>query len=174
MRYLRNFPSLAVVLFVAGSCFAQGVSITEHLRVPQGLSHTSLQGATNSAYGTGVLETETWRWVDGREVIRILIFQKPQQAPLIASMPKFRTNVAFSAACESESMVVDGWGQIDMYSSDPGQRASLVQKVGVFEMDETDVTITKLQDGSMEFWLERVPDSTPIRGTNSISCGSSK
>jgi hypothetical protein len=169
MRYLRSFPSLAVVLFVAGSCFAQGVSITEHLR---GISHTNLQGATNPAYGTGVLET--WRWVDGREVIRIVIFQKPQQAPLIVSMPKFRTNVSFSAACESELMVVDGWGQIDMYSSDPGQRASLVRSTGVFEIDETDVTITKLQDGSMEFWLERVPGSTPTRGTNSISCGSTK
>ena len=169
MRYLRNFPSLAVVLFVAGSCYAQGVSITEHLR---GLSQTNLQGGTNSAYGTGI--SETWRWVNGREVIRILIFQEPQQAPLIVPMPKFRTNVAFSAACGSELMVVDGWGQIEMYSSDPGQRASFVQNAGIFEIDETDVTITKLQDGSMEFWLERVPGSTPTRGTNSISCGSTK
>ena len=169
MRYLRNFPSLAVVLFVAGSCYAQGVSITEHLR---GLSQTNLQGGMNPAYGTGI--SETWRWVNGREVIRILIFQEPQQAPLIMPMPKFRTNVTFSAACGSELMVVDGWGQIEMYSSDPGQRASFVQNAGVFEIDETDVTITKLQDGSMEFWLEGVPGSTPTRGTNPISCGSTK
>jgi hypothetical protein len=165
MRYLKNMAALFVALLAAGSSYAQGVSITEHLR---GISQTNLNGYADIVYGTGVLET--WRWVDGREVVRLLIFQDTQKASPIASKPTFRTNVTVKAECGSQSILVAGWGQVEMYSSDPEQRKRLVQSAGAWETDKKDVTITRLQDGTMEFWLENVPNSSSLQGFDPLSC----
>jgi hypothetical protein len=165
MRHVKSFAVLIVALLAAGSSYAQGVSITERLR---GISQTSLNGYAAIVYGTGVLET--WRWVDGREVVRVLIFQDAQKASLITSKPTFRTDVTFKAECGSQSMLVAGWGRVEMYSSDPEQRNRLVQSAGAWETDKKDVTITRLQDGTMELWFENVPNSTSLRGYDPLSC----
>lgn len=169
MRHISNVATFFLALLAAGSSHAQGVSITEQLR---GISLTNLGGFISPIYGTGVVET--WSWVDGRQVVRVLVFQETGQGVLITSRPKFRTGVTFQAGCGTELMVIDGWGEVEMYSSDPDQRNRLAERAGTWETDQKDVTITKLQDGTMEFWIESVAGSIPVRGFVPTPCAAIK
>lgn len=133
----------------AQSLPATGAEITEYVR---GYARITVEGTGLRTYGSGV--QQTWRWTDGREAVRILIYQDSDEPPA-PMLPAGTYTVTFAAKDDGcEYLKIAGWGAIEMYSADALQRSVYAKVAGVTETRMQTIKSCRLRDGTLEIWIE--------------------
>ncbi|MBZ5496803.1 MAG: hypothetical protein LAP85_10395 [Acidobacteriia bacterium] len=131
---------------------ATGAEITEYLR-----GYARIKMVNLSAYTYGCAVGQTWRWKDGREAVRILIYQDPdEQQVRVPADGLF--SVTFSARANgSETLSIQGWGLVELYSADPAQRTVFARAAPTNATAVRMIRWSHLLDGTLEVWIEQAP-----------------
>lgn len=128
---------------------ATGAEITEYLR---GYARMQMEYYPARCYGSAVLQT--WRWTDGREAVRVVLYQD-QQEIRVSKLADGQYSVTFAARADgSVLMRIASWGTVELFSADPVHRASFASVAPSTETTVQSIKWSYLRDSSLEIWIE--------------------